>query len=262
MNVVQLFGRLMKISLKKEYEYRFEMLMLLVQLVFNVGFTLIFWNTLFQFLPQLRDWSRNELLIYTAVIQLGEGISGVFFGFRDMPERILEGELDKYLVRPMNPLISLLFENVSVFYFLEQIIVGVAILVLIYVKYQISVVYENIIPALLILIAGVIIIQLIIGAITMLSFWIGRIDGIRMLFEKLVETKEYPLNLYPNGIQKVFTYLIPVFFVAYYPTGLLLGKLELQWTIVLYEGIFLTAAVVITCCIWRKGLRRYEANGG
>ena len=65
---------------------------------------------MFQYVPALAGWSIEELLLYTSVISFGEGLGGFFFGFRDMPERILNGEVDKYLVRPVNVMIALLFD--------------------------------------------------------------------------------------------------------------------------------------------------------
>ena len=137
MNLVQLFGRLVRISLKKEFEYRFELMMMIIQVFFNIGFVILFWKTLFQFLPQLKEWTFADLLLYTAVLQLGEGLGGLFFGFRDMPELIISGEIDKYLVRPVNVLICLMFENVSIFYFLQQIIIGVMIMIIAIIKERI-----------------------------------------------------------------------------------------------------------------------------
>lgn len=54
MNALQLFGRFLVISLKKEYAYRFELFMTLLQMLFNVSFTLIFWYTMFQYVPHWR----------------------------------------------------------------------------------------------------------------------------------------------------------------------------------------------------------------
>lgn len=262
MNIFRLVWNFAIISLKKEYEYKFELCMVFVQLLFNISFTMIFWYTLFQYLPVLHGWKMEELLLYTAIVSLGEGVAGIFFGFRDMPERIIQGELDKYLVKPVNLLVCLLFENVSVFYFLEQIVVSVLIVVILIGVYHIHIVAAALLPAVLILLAGVLIIQLMIGIITLASFWVGRIENIRNLLMKVLEVKEYPLNVFPGKLQWSLTYLIPVFFLAYYPTVLLLGKETVDYKIMLYEFIMLAAVSGIFTLVWRCGLKRYEANGG
>lgn len=262
MNALQLFGRFLVISLKKEYAYRFELFMTLLQMLFNVSFTLIFWYTMFQYVPALEGWCMEELLFYTAIVLLGEGMSGIFFGFRDMPMQIMGGEPDKYLVRPMSTLVSLMSENISVFYLLEQAIVSFIMVGIIGFKYQLSINLANLLPAVLILIIGVTAIQLMIGIFTFSSFWLGRIENIRNLFMGILIIKEYPMNIFPKKLQRGLTYLIPVYFVAYYPCTLLLGKETFDFRMLGYAFLYLIVLFFIFAEMWKLGLKKYEANGG
>ncbi|MFQ7310576.1 MAG: ABC transporter permease [Sellimonas sp.] len=250
------------ISVKKVSAYQFELWMTLIQLLFNLSFTVIFWYTLLQFIPAFAGWEIDELLLYTSMLFLGEGISGIFFGFRDMPERILQGELDKFLTRPVNVMAAMLFENVSVLYFIEQICVSVLMVGVIMWKYRIAILVSHLPIALLNLILGVITTQLIIGVLTFLSFWFGRIENLRNLFLGVLEVKEYPITIFPRPIRRVLTYTIPVYFAAYYPCALLIGKEKVDIGLEAVLCLQTVFWVWLFGKVWKMGLRRYEANGG
>lgn len=136
-----------------------------------------------------------------------------------MPERILNGEVDKYLVRPVNVMIALLFENVSVFYLLQQMLVSAVIMGVIIIKFDIVITLTRGLAAAFVLVAGILVIQFIIGIITFLTFWLGRIENLRNLFMSVMEVREYPLSVYPKSIQTLLTYFLPVSFSAYYPAA-------------------------------------------
>lgn len=262
MRTIKMIFCFIGVSLKKEYAYRFELLMTFVNLLFQLSFTIIFWFTLFQYIPALAGWSIKELLFYTSVVSLGEGIGGFFFGFRDMPERILNGEVDKYLVRPVNVMMALLFENVSVFYLLQQILVSFVIMGVIMIRFDIEITLVRVLAAVFVLVAGVLIIQFIIGIITFLTFWLGRIESLRNLFLSVLEVREYPLCVYPKSIQTLLSYFLPVSFSAYYPAAILLQKKEVTFELLGGVSLYVGVLFLIFQVVWRKGIKRYEANGG
>lgn len=262
MNFLKVNKNFVLISLKKISAYRFELWMTLFQLLFNLSFIVIFWYSLLQYIPSFAGWEIGELLLYTSFVSFGEGIAGIFFGLRDLPERILEGEIDKYLTRPMNVLSSMLLENVSILYFVEQVIISILMIGIVIYKFQIRIIYSYLAISLANLLMGVVTIQMMIGALTFASFWIGKIESLRELFMNILMVQEYPANVFPSMFQHVLTYAIPVYFVAYYPCALLLGKelfdikKEASLIILSFSWMWLFRK------IWKMGLRRYEANGG
>jgi ABC-2 type transport system permease protein len=74
---------------------------------------------------------------------------------------------------------------------------------------------------------------------------------------------QYPLNIYPKGLQFIFTTILPFGFVNFYPLQALLGKREgffaggIQWLSPLVALILLG----ITALCWQLITRKYESAG-
>lgn len=259
---IRLLLRLSIISFKKIYVYKFELLMALIQLAFNFSFVIIFWYTILHMIPSVNGWSFKELVIYTSVVFLGDSLGGVFFGLRDMPEHILQGKIDKYLSRPVNVMISLLFEDISIIYFLEQFIVSILLLIIMIIKYNIQITALNMAVSIIILIAGTLIINFIFGILTFLSFWTGHIENIRNLLTGIVDAKQYPVTIFPSNIKSFLTYVIPISFASYYPCAILLGKEKINIIFVLIIIIYCIIFAFLFLKVWEKGIKKYESNGG
>jgi len=60
-------------------------------------------------------WTRPEMLIFIGTFSLINALnmSLFFFGVLQIPEKIVRGELDHYLTKPMSPLLRLTFENMD-----------------------------------------------------------------------------------------------------------------------------------------------------
>ena len=258
----KLLVRFVIISWQRIRAFNFEFLMMFVHLLFNFSFILIFWGALLQHTQTFGEWDFAELALYSGLTFLGESFGGVFFGFRDLPRRIIDGGLDKFLVRPMNTLFAVLFEQVSVVYYLEELIASVVMIALVIAHYSISIQMTNAIMGVLVLMFGVMIYNCVYGTVTFLAFWFGQVGTFRAIIFGLAESKQYPLSIFPNGLRLFLTYIIPVAFISYYPAAIFLGKIRVN--VVLLGKMLVLMLVVFTLfnLVWHKGLKRYEANGG
>ncbi len=258
----KLLYRFMIISWHKIKTFNFEFVMTLVHLIFNFSFVLIFWYTLLSHIQSFGDWSFPELALYTGITFVGESIGGIFFGFRDLPYTIVQGGLDKFLVRPINTLFAVLFERVSIIYFIEELIVSIVLIVTIVLRYDISINAMNVLYSLIILVWGVFIYNCLYGIVTFLAFWVGQIEVFRSLIFGLADSKQYPLSIFPEKIKLVLTYIIPVAFISYYPAVIFLNKDSLKLDFVLKFIVFSAIVLYLFKLTWNMGLTRYEANGG
>ena len=105
-------------------------------------------------------------------------------------------------------------------------------------------------------------IYLMIGSI---SFWTKSVVDFGGYTQELFDkTTMYPLSMYPESIQFVATYLIPVGWVSFYPASSLLGIGDgatnvngaVWMTLLIGILVFLAASYV-----FKIGLRKYESAG-
>lgn len=257
-----LIKRFMVISWCKIRAFNFEFLMMFVHLLFNFSFILIFWNVLLRHIHTFGDWTFPELALFSGVTFLGESLGGIFFGFRDLPQRILNGDLDKFLVRPINTLFAVLFERVSIVYFLEQFIASILLIGIIFTNFSLTFSLSGFILGSMTLMFGVIIYHLIYGIITFLAFWVGRIGVFRAIIFGLTDAKQYPLTIFPANVRFFLTYLIPTALLSFYPTIMILEKSSVKFTFFMQIGVLFLLVILLFQWVWKKGLERYEANGG
>ena len=103
--------------------------------------------------------------------------------------------------------------------------------------------------------------SLLVGS---LSFWLTDTSEIQRLLDEIIGFSRYPLHIYGPVVGTILTVVIPVAFVSYYPSAVLLGKVEdVLFTPMLgYAAPAVAAAVLwIALLVWRAGIRRYSSTG-
>jgi ABC-2 type transport system permease protein len=116
------------------------------------------------------------------------------------------------------------------------------------------------------IISGTLIETTLVLMITCLSFWTGRSRRASQLLNRLnAMVQYYPVDIFGYTFRLIVTGLIPVAFMNYYPTLMLLGKLDShspwRWLGYMSPVVALTL-VIISSGIWHLALRRYSSAGG
>jgi len=74
----------------------------------------------------------------------------------------------------------------------------------------------------------------------------------------------YPMHIYQQWLVSLFTFVIPLAFINYYPSLFLLDKRDPlglpAWTSFLSPVVAL-AAFVASLTVWRAGVRHYQSTG-
>ncbi|MBQ8148212.1 MAG: ABC-2 family transporter protein [Lachnospiraceae bacterium] len=213
----------------------------------------------------IAGWGYGQLAFLYGLSVISHALSMIFFvqgwfmGFY-----VIEGEFDRYLLRPMNVLYQFFFTGFNLIG-ITDLIPGICVFVYgcIQIEFEWSVYRVLAILALLIgatLIRGAI--YLIIGTT---SFFTKSVNDFGAYTQELFDkTTMYPLTMYPEGVQLVLTYLIPIGWVSFYPiselVGVANGRFAWQGAIWVTLGVgvltFLVAAL-----FFRWGLTKYESAG-
>jgi len=248
------------ISIKKIKAYNLEFLMMAVHFLFSIAFVFLFWRAILDNFEFPGYWSSGELYFYAAVVLLADGVNEIFFPYRILPYSIVNGDLNKYLIRPISPLLLFFVDNINILAVLEQLVISVIAIVIIVISQGIAVSAPMFLVALLLIICGTISYQLIYAAFSLLSFWFGDIGFLRELVFGVNDLKRYPLDIFAAWLRKVLTFILPISLLAFYPISIMLGKIELGITILAIYAAMLLASVMIFSIMWKMGLMRYEAN--
>lgn len=77
---------------------------------------LLAFSAIYANVDAIGGWTRAEMIIFIGTFSLINALNMVifFFGVIQLPQKIISGDLDHYLTKPMNPLLRLTFEQVNV----------------------------------------------------------------------------------------------------------------------------------------------------
>jgi ABC-2 type transport system permease protein len=254
-----------RINVLTTLEYRENALLWLAfTAVYHATSLATLWIVLERF-PDMRDWNFREMAFLYSLWMLAHALNNALFSaVSDVPERIRDGDFDRLLVRPIDPLFGVIATPGQVFP--DELILAM-------LTFIAATIYAGIVPTLgfvvcvpLIVVGGALINFGIELAVSTLAFWFVRVDGVRWLVLQLEsEFTRYPLGVYARPVRYVLTFVLPFAFVNYFPAAYLLHKDDATLGLPLAAGLatpligLLFAALAYA--FWRAGLDRYQGVG-
>lgn len=254
-----------RLSMQACFEYPISFIGWLISnpIQFLVGFATI--KFVVMEFNTLSDWNFNELAFLYGMSVLSHGISVIFFTKTwYMGYTIIHGEMDRLRLRPMNTLFQFLAGEMN-FIGLTDLIPGLILFI-----YGCNVVdFKWTIWNTLCMISAVLGGTLIRGAFYLglgsITFWSKSPMHLSGFLQELFNrTNMYPLSMYPKAVQFVFTFILPMSWICFYPAAEFTGKnsmitLPLGMAFVtLIIGIIMFA---ISCKIFGNGFKQYESAG-
>ncbi|MEZ6013574.1 MAG: ABC-2 family transporter protein [Planctomycetota bacterium] len=93
-----------------------------------------------------------------------------------------------------------------------------------------------------------------------LEFWVVNADFARFFSNVFSQIADRPLDVYPRGMKRLFLWAIPLGGLAWYPAGLVIGKLSAGFAVG-YAAV-VALFVVLATRLFVRGMRRYESALG
>jgi ABC-2 type transport system permease protein len=203
------------------------------------------------------------LLYATASMALG--LADLITGsIERIGQRIRDGSLDVYLIRPMPAFIQTAADGFALRRIGRPLQAGV-VLVFALGNLDVDWTVAKVLMLALSMVTGAIIFAAIfvLGA----AFQFISVDSaeVASAFTYGGQTlTQYPLTVFGKDIVRAVTFVVPLAFVNYYPVLYVLGKpapLGLPSWIGLLSPVVAAAMVALASLAWRGGLRRYRSTG-
>jgi ABC-2 type transport system permease protein len=100
----------------------------------------------------------------------------------------------------------------------------------------------------------------IVVAASCAAFWVLDSYPVLGLAWKLREFSPYPMNIFDGAFRFAFTYILPIGFVAFYPSQLFLRPQDVS-PLVYFSPIVGIGLFALTYRIWTKGVNSYTGTG-
>lgn len=252
--------RFFRISTAQLAYYRANFFLVVSYWLVSLFVLVVFWKVLFSFLPKsIGEWSFSQLCILNSLCYISWGFFVFFWGLHQIPQKVIGGTLDKFLARPISPLVGLLGEEIHL-EGIYEIIAGISGICLFSWNYGFRPSFGQVFFSFLALIFGTLILVFLHGVISLGSFWFGRVDNLRNIIDTMDEFQKYPLTFYPKSFHFFLMFLVPLYFPGSFAARIYLGMPipSLHWVFFLLSFLFWAGLFVI---VYSQCLKRYEANG-
>jgi len=219
----------------------------------------IFW-VIFDNVPDIAGWTLMEMVFIYAFYMIAISPMQILFDHAwQLRFHVQQGSFIKYYFRPLNMMFYYMSEMFDI-KGLTQLAAG--IILLIYASIQLNIDWTLARFALLLMTvfsAALVQISIIVAA-SCATFWVMDSYPVLGLAWKLREFSPYPMTIFDGAFRFTFTYLIPIGFVAFYPSQLFLRPEEVS-PLIYFSPIIGMGLFAITYWIWTKGVNSYTGTG-
>lgn len=212
-------------SIRGQMQYRVSFLIsVLAGMTFQaMGFVFI-WAVLAQF-ESLGGWTITDIGVLYGMRLTAHGLyQTAFSGMFGFDTLVREGGFDRYLLRPLHPVVQLMFGTFRLTT-LGDLLGGVLLLVATLPRAEIAWTWHHMVLLIAAIIGGALIDGAFQLAPAALSFRFIESFPARLIFDDIFSRfGNYPLAIFHNPARWLITFIVPVAFMAYLPASALLGK--------------------------------------
>ena len=203
-------------------------------------------------------WTRNELIMLTASFSFLWGFFHLFFAinFEEMAEIINRGNLDQFLLKPLDPQFLLSFNRINFSGFIRTIIGSIVLLYIIVSKHmQVSLI--NILEFLLLVGCGLILIYSIWFLLATVIIWFPKLTNLVAFLFHISGISRYPPEIVKELNTFTFIFLLPLVIFVSTPTKALLNRLF--YGDVFELVFFMILLLLASRKFWKFALRYYTS---
>ncbi len=227
------------------------------------GFVFI-WIILSQF-RALGGWSFDDISFLYGFRLFVHALSMLIFGmFQRIGGLVRSGDFDVFLVQPPPPLLRVMTHRFPIAAF-GDLLSGVLVFAVANMHAKVDWSFLAVLYLLLAILGGCLVEAGIKLATSSLAFRALSVSSLVGLFDEVLRvTGSYPLTIYANSIRLLFTFVIPVAFLAYFPATVLLHRTnELSVNPVIAYLSPLVGIILFSCAylFFHNELKHYQSAG-
>lgn len=250
----------LSMHLKSKMQYKLSFIFILISQFLAMFLEAFVMYSLFNKFKLLNDYNFYELLLGFSVVWLGFSIAEMFGrGFDHFANLIVNGNFDMLIIRPRGIYIQIIGSEIG-YEKMSRVLFSLILYVISVVKVVKSYSLCNLLLVITMPIASTIIILsvFIIGA-TFCFVTVQGIELVNIFTDGTRQVGQYPMSIYNRVIKKVFTFIIPLTLINYYPILYLTKRSsELLYVLMpLMACLFIIPSIII----FNFGMRMYKSSG-
>ena len=261
MSALRLYWRYICINLLAGLQYKGWFLMIIQTVVVVVSDPI---GTIFMFsrFGSIGAWSMERILLIYALAVTSFGLAETFCrGFDSFPWRMVRsGDFDRVMLRPRSTFVQV---AASVFHLhrLARVLSGLIAVGWCLWRMEVVMTPWRLLMLVYALCGGLVMYAGVFVLTSGIAFFsIKGLDWIYIFTNAGYQVTRCPLEYMPAVLRTMFTFLIPVLVISYYPASVLCG-----WGEPLWKGLMALPAGVlfmgVALLMWRYGVQHYQSTG-
>lgn len=249
--------KLTNLSFSTAMSTRFGASLFLLGKIVRFLFFFLFLLTLVNHSNGLLGYTKEQAILFFLVFNLVDITTQLFFrGVYFFRQKVVSGELDFYLAKPMHPLFRILSDN-------TDLIDSVTLVMLLgYMGWYLPRTSLLITPQSFVLFLFLIFLALLIAlAFHIVVVAIGiitvEVDHTIMIYRDLTQMARFPIDIYTEPLRSILTFALPVAIMFTVPTKALMGLVS--FPIVLLSLLLTTCSLLLSLRLWRYALSQYSS---
>lgn len=257
---LRIYGKILSQDLKSKMSYRADFIISTLGMIFtNIAGFVSFW-IMFRNFPSIQGYSYYEILfLYGFSLVSITPAQCMFDNNWNLRQQVYSGDFIRYCFRPIN----LFFYYESEIFDVKglgQLAFGVGTMIYSYVKLGLSASLISIVLLVIYLITASLIMIALQTAGAATCFWTHNSFYVLDLAFKLKDYARYPVTIFSPVFKFLFTFIVPIAFIAYYPSLVILRPADMP--ILSYisplAGVFF---FFLAYKFWMYGAKKFNGTG-
>ena len=257
---LRIYFKILSQDLKSKMSYRADFIISTVGMIFtNIAGFVSFW-ILFKNFPAINGWGYYEMLfLYGFSLVAITPVQCLFDNNWSLRMAVFSGDFIKYCFRPIN---IFFYYQSEVFDIkgLGQLAFGIGTIIYSWVKIGLDFTPLILLKMIVFLITASLFMIAMQNAAAATCFWIMNSFYVLDLATRFKDYAKYPITIFGSVFRFIFTFVLPIAFIAYYPSLVILrpDKVPLLSWLSPFLGVFF---FWVSYKIWMRGALKYDGTG-
>jgi ABC-2 type transport system permease protein len=250
---------LLKMKLSKNMAFRFSF--------FGVFFVdgslfliqLLMFSSIYSQVGSIGGWDRSQMLLFIGTFSIINAVNMAtyFFGLISIPGKIKSGELDLYIIKPVNSLLHLSFESIDIGS-IPLVFASIGIVVYAAFGMNVQITAFTIIGYIFLVLIMILLWYDMMVIIRTIPFFVIQASSIeRLEGEVITLCMKIPGTLFKGVFKLLFYLILPYGIMATVPTQFFSGTLSALGFV--YSFTVVITFTAFTFFFWKLGLRNYKS---
>lgn len=256
----KIYFKIIAQDIKSKMSYRADFIISMIGMIAtNIAGLFGFW-LVFQRFPSINGWTYYEMMfLYGFSLLSATPAQCLFDNNWNLRFQVYSGDFIKYCFRPINIFFYFISEIFDV-KGLGQFVFGIVAVTYAWIKLSIPVHVWTILLFIVAVISASLFVIAILNLAASACFWLVNSFFVLSLSNQIRDFAKYPISIFGPALRVMFTFIIPIGYMSYYPSLFFLRPHEVSW-IVWATPVFGILFFYLSYKVWMKGATSYSGTG-